>query len=68
MSKTIDKNVKPSEMSNLYWDYLKGRIEVEDMSQDQFNQIVIEQYNGYKSRGGKDTFKEFITFIEENGL
>jgi hypothetical protein len=65
---TIDKNVKPAEMSPLYWDYLKGKIEVEDLTQKQFNQIAIEKYTGYKNRGGKQSFDEFFSDIEIMGL
>lgn len=64
----IDTNVKPESMSRLYWDYLKGKIEVEDLTQKQFNQIALEKYTGYKERGGKQSFNEFFEDIEITGL
>ena len=65
---TIDQNVKPAGMSALYWDYLKGKIEVEDLTQKQFNHIALEKYSGYKERGGKQSFEEFYSDIEIMGL
>ncbi|WP_064199008.1 hypothetical protein [Brevibacillus brevis] len=64
----IDTNVKPENMSNLYWDYLKGKIEEEDLTRDQFNQIALEKYSRYIERGGSQTFEEFYSDIEITGL
>jgi hypothetical protein len=65
----IDLNVKPESMSQLYWDYLKGKIDFEDdLTQKQFNQIALEKYEGYKARGGKQSFKSFIADIVITGL
>lgn len=68
MTNQIDKNVKPEHMSQLYWDYLKGNIEVEDLTQEQFNQVALEKYAGYRARGGRQTFTEFFSDIEITGL
>lgn len=53
---------------SIYQKYVKGLIEVEDMTQEQFNQFMIDHFTGYKSRGGTKTFQEFVKFCEEVGI
>jgi hypothetical protein len=53
---------------SIYQQYVKGLIEVEDMTQEQFNNFMLEHYAGYKSRGGTMNFKEFIKFCDEVGF
>jgi hypothetical protein len=64
----INTEMKPENMSLLYWDYLKGIIKEEDLTPQQFYQIATEKYSRYVERGGKQSFEEFYSDIEITGL
>ncbi|MEH6848043.1 hypothetical protein [Bacillus thuringiensis] len=54
--------------SQLYKDWVKGIVEVSELSQKDFNSLMIERHEFYKSHGGTDTFEEFMKFTEITGL
>lgn len=50
---------------SLYQKYIRDEIEIKDLSQKEFNILMMEWYTDYKSRNGKMSFQEFLKDMED---
>lgn len=48
---------------SLYQKYVNGLIEIKDLSQKEFNTLMIEWYADYKIRNGEQSFEEWLRFM-----
>jgi hypothetical protein len=50
---------------SLYQKYIKGEIEIKDLSQQDFNKLMVEWFADYKSRNGKLHFIKWLKMMED---